>query len=156
MTSPVPPPKETYQNGLRTLAEVHSGLWKSGPIPCMNLLGAHFPLHEFVGGTFSLAWICWGNIFPCMNLLEEHFPLPEFFLPTPTITLIMVRPKSKEISRPTLRTGSSRRWSLEKISLSVSPSLNLNCRYFYAVDSDPKDPNQVTWRTESVFWNGLQ
>ena len=25
--------------------------------PCMNLLGEHFPLHEFVGGTFSLAWI---------------------------------------------------------------------------------------------------
>ena len=114
MTSPVPAPKETYQNGLRTLAEVHSGF---------NVKKRAHPLHEFVG---------------------EHFPLPEFFLPTPTITLIMVRPKSKEISRPTLPTGSSRRGNLEEISLSGSPSLNLNCRYFYAVDSDPKDPNRVT------------
>ena len=69
MTSPVPPPKETYQNGLRTLAEVHSGF---------NVKKRAHPLHEFVGVTFSLAWICWGNIFPCLNLLGEHFPLHEF------------------------------------------------------------------------------
>ena len=48
MTSPVPPPKETYQNGLRTLAEVHSGF---------NVKKRAHPWHEFVGGTFSLAWI---------------------------------------------------------------------------------------------------
>ena len=84
MTSPVPAPKETYQNGLRTLAEVHSGF---------NVKKRAHPLHEFVG---------------------EHFPLPEFFLPTPTITLIMVHPKSKEISRPTLRTGSRTEMKLGK------------------------------------------
>ena len=82
-------------------------MWKSGPIPCMNLLG-------------------------------EHFPLPEFFLPTPTITLIMVRPKSKEISRPTLGTGSSRRGNLEKISLWVSPSLNLKLSLFLCSRQRPQ------------------